>query len=183
MNPVNSPVANPCNEIPQRFFGIECRHHYGITTHPMPGPGQRPEDAVYRLIRDVWHPFNPDHETNVTDDNHTWNVSHFDTGWSCVEIIKNENSPEFALAPSWVLDGPGKTWFTQEFRIATDYTIAEEIADLEKSRDRWRKVAADQKDNVSGKRRRREHLMWADAADRRIDLVVRRWNYDPRIDQ
>lgn len=69
-------------------FGIECRHHFGITTHDF-RPDQTPAETVYWYIRNVWHRPTKD-RVSVTDENHTWEVLDYDNGSHAEHIIKNE---------------------------------------------------------------------------------------------
>ncbi|AXQ68722.1 hypothetical protein HOU00_gp403 [Caulobacter phage CcrPW] len=147
-------------------LGIECDHHYGITTHDLV-PGEDPAQTVYRLVRELWHPFRPEREINVLDDNHTWEVEYFDpkkdtfphtapSGWGRVILRKNEKAPLFINifgAPSWMYDdGPGAVWFYQKFRAVTRGQKAAERAYDEAKIAQYTAEAERQKDTVRGRK-------------------------------
>lgn len=169
-----SPTVEPVPVSPLRAsipdaVGIECRHHYGITTHDF-RDGMTVPEIVYWLIRNAWH------TKALTDDNHTWEVVEKDPmGWSYIHIIKNEKSPRFVLRPSWHPDGPGATWFTQEYRIATFTSIAWEIADLLAWADRWDADAERQRDTIRGRKARAKYNSYAKTKRREAEIVRSRW--------
>lgn len=136
-------------------LGIECDHHYGITTHDLV-EGETPAQTVYRLVRELWHPFRPEHSTNVTDDNHTWKVeeSFEDYHHGRVILYKNEKSPPFFSLPGlrWYDDGPGARWFDQSFRVVTFGVLAAEAANALKRADEYLIEAAAQKDTIKGRK-------------------------------
>lgn len=162
----------------QEVFGIECRHHYGITTHNII-QGVPVGHTVYRLIREVWHaPKGSPYD--VLDDNHTWDVHEAENpDWfSRVTLRKNERSPYFAripgLAPA-LFDGPGEIWFSQEYRIATRGLIEREVADLLQWAERWQADAERQRDTIRGRKARGKYLSYASMKRREADLVRSRW--------
>jgi hypothetical protein len=156
-------------------FGIECEHHYGITTHPMPEHGDAGRE-VYRLIREAWHAPRDDYD-GLSDDDHTWSVKVAENPawWSRVDITKNERSPFFAWRPNWVDDGPGAHWFSQSFRIATRATIEAEIADRLARAAKWQAEAERQRDTVRGRKARSKYTGLAAMARREAELVRSRW--------
>lgn len=162
--PVSAGGLGPENAA--EVLGIECDHHYGITTHDL-APGEDPAQTVYRLIREVWHAPKPDKAINVLDDNHTWEVEYFDpskdtrphtapSGWGRVTIRKNEKAPLFINifgAPSWMYDdGPGAVWFHQKFRAVTVGHKAAERAYDEAKIAQYTAEAARHKDTVRGRK-------------------------------
>lgn len=150
-------------------FGIECEHHYGITTHAF-RDGQTPAETAYWLIRNAWH------REALTDDNHTWEVVECEApSWSRIRIIKNEKSPLFALCPSWCEDGPGALWFSQEYRVASATTIAWEIAGKIAQAERCEGDAARQKDTVRGRKERRRYESIAAQCRREAEFIRSRW--------
>lgn len=150
-------------------LGVECEHHYGITTHDF-RDGMTAGELTYWLIRNAWH------VDALTDDNHTWEVVEHDApAWSYVRIIKNEKSPRFALCPSWYADGPDATWFTQEYRVATITNIAWEAAEHLTRADKWDADAVRQRDTIRGRKARLEYTRWAESERRIADLVRSRW--------
>lgn len=158
-------------------LGIECKHHYGITTHEF-REGMSVADAVYWLIRNAWH------TEGLTDDNHTWVVVERDApGWSYIRIIKNDKSPRFVLCPMWCPDGPGATWFTHEFRVATITTIAWEVAGLLAQADRWDADAERQRDTIKGRKARKKYASLAASNRRNAELVRSRWPAAYRLER
>ncbi|AFU88045.1 hypothetical protein CcrColossus_gp175 [Caulobacter phage CcrColossus] len=163
-------------------IGIECDHHYGITTHDLV-PGEDPAQTVYRLVRELWHPFRPEREINVLDDNHTWEVEYFNpkddsrpqhtapSGWGRVIIRKNEKAPLFINifgAPSWMYDdGPGAVWFYQKFRAVTYGHKAAERAYDEAKIAQYTAEAERQKDTVRGRKAAKDarRMVWHYEAD------------------
>lgn len=158
-------------------LGIECEHHYGITTHDF-RDGMTPGDVAYWLIRNAWH------IEALTDENHTWEIVEKEApGWSYVRIIKNEKSPRFALCPVWYPDGPGQTWFTQKFRVASVTTIAWEVAKHLTHAERWDADAIKQRDTIKGRKARTKYTRWAADARRSADLVRSRWPQAYRLER
>ncbi len=150
-------------------LGLECNHHYGITTHDLRN-GMTAGELTYWLIRNAWH------TAALTDDNHTWEIVDTEApGWSYVRIIKNAKSPRFLLCPMWYPDGPGQTWFTQEFRVATITNIAWEVAGHLAAADRWDADAAKQKDTIKGRKNRSRYTGYAKTERRLAELVRSRW--------
>lgn len=158
----------------EEVFGIECEHHYGITTHPLPTDGNVGRE-VYRLIREAWHA--PREGGGLHDDDHDWEISEADAPdhWSRVVIRKNARSPLFVLRPSWYDDGPGALWFSQSFRIATRGSIEREIADKLGWADRWEKEANGQRDSARGRKRRDKLLSFAKHSRREAQGIQSRW--------
>lgn len=151
------------------LLGIECLHHYGITTHAF-RDGQTVAETVYWLIRNAWH------REGLTDDNHTWVVIENEAPrWSRILIKKNENSPPFALRPSWVSDGPGANWFSQEYRAATLTNIAWEVAGKLAFADRCEAEAGRQRDTIRGRKLRQKQVSLAVSARREAELIRSRW--------
>lgn len=159
----------------EETFGIECQHHYGITTHEQ-RPGETVEQCVYRLIRTAWHAPREDGR-GLSDDNHTWTVERSEAvdGWSRVCIFKNEKSPPWALNPWRVADGPGARWFSQEYRIATRGTIEREIADRLNWAQKWETDAERQRDTIRGRKARAKYSDLAETAKRQALLIETRW--------
>jgi hypothetical protein len=149
-------------------FGIECEHHYGITTHPLPADGNAGAE-VYRLIREAWH------RDTLTDENHTFEIVEEAEYWSRVVIRKNEKSPLFAFKPWWCDDGAGALWFTQAFRIATRRSIDAEIVDRLGWAARWQQDADNQRDSIRGRKARAKYSGYAASARREADLARSRW--------
>lgn len=85
-----------------KTFKITVTHHYGDVTETI--KAQSKKQALIQILR-------KDHEF-LTDDNHTVKINK-----NSVEVFKNENSPAFALAPSWVEDGSGARWFSMRYRM------------------------------------------------------------------
>jgi hypothetical protein len=168
--PSQVPVSALRASVPSRgAFGIECDHHYGITTHEF-REGQSVAETVYWLIRNAWH------TKGLTDDNHTWEVVENETpSWSRVRIIKNDKSPHFALKPWWVDDGAGAHWFSQEYRVATRATIDAEVAGKLHFAANCRARAERQRDTIRGRKERSKQLRYADMAEREAESVKRRW--------
>lgn len=162
-------------------LGIECFHHFGITTHPLV-KGESPGKTVYGLVRNLWHPYRPDHSTNVTDDNHTWRIEEASRPewYSRVVLFKNELSPAFHMLPGmshWgFADGPGAKWFDQEFRVATVGMVAcEQATDLQAMAD-LEAEAAMQRDTVRGRKRAKElRGCIPDARWRAHGCIEKRW--------
>lgn len=50
----------------------------------------------------------------LTKDNHTKKFVSYN-GYKHVNIIKNEKSDRWKLAPWWAFDGPGTTWISQHY--------------------------------------------------------------------
>lgn len=160
-------------------FGIECRHHYGITTHEF-RPGESVAETVYWLVRNAWHA--PKGELcDVLDANHTWEVVEADQAdwWSRVRLIKNELAPRFTHCLPWVDDGPGATWFCQEYRIATRGLIGREIADKLAWADRWQADAERQRDTIRGRKARAKYERLSATNRREAELIRSRW---PQLD-
>lgn len=160
---------------PDEVFGIECEHHYGITTHPMPEDGDVARE-VYRLIRGAWHAPRED-GGGLSDDDHSWEYApteHPD-GWSHIVIRKNENSPLFAFKPWWVEDGPGARWFDQKFRVATRSLIEREIADSLQWAERWQADADRQRDTIRGRKARTKYSSLAESSRREAEMIRSRW--------
>jgi hypothetical protein len=167
----------------REVLGIECEHHYGVTTHALPASAEASE-VVYRLVRDLWHPFKPErHEFNVTDDNHTWIVEMAEKPhWhSRVALFKNEKAPRFLTIPGirfpwWVEDGASARWFDQPFRVVTYGMIAAEVAcDLDSER-KYLDEAASQRDSIRGRKRASQCRSFAQAARWRAEgSIVSRW--------
>lgn len=129
-----------------RVLGLEAWHHYDFT--PIrPLPGETTDAAAYRHVRETHH--------FLTDDNHTWEIVHAEKPWwaSRVRVIKNKQSPLFVLKPSWVDDGPGAHWFSQEFRVATVGMIEAEIEADRLTAERYEAEAAAQRDSIRGRKR------------------------------
>jgi hypothetical protein len=127
-------------------LGLECWHHYGFTPVVFL-PGETAEEAAYRHVRETHH--------FLTDDNHTWKI---DLGekphWaSSVDVTKNEKSGYFAMKPSWVQDGPGAHWFSQDFRVATVGMVTAEIEADRRRTKRYLDEAASQRDTIRGRKR------------------------------
>lgn len=156
----------------ERAFGIECQHHYGITTHPFTAKASVGE-MVYAQVRG-WHPAR-ENGYGLTDDNHTWRADYSSEGWSRVVIVKNAKSPLYERQPWWVEDGPGVTWFTQEFRVATQSRLNAEIAYHVKRAIATRADAARQRDTTRGRKARALYESFARGHDRLIGLVMKRW--------
>lgn len=163
----------------REVFGIECEHHYGITTHPLPEDGDIGRE-VYRLMREAWHPPRDDHG-GLHDDDHTWDVDLADNPdwWSRVNIIKNDNSPLFVFNPWRIADGPGAPWFDQKFRVATRGLIDREVADKLSWADRWEREAAEQRDTIRGRKARAKYTSLARMARSDANMIRSRWpEYD-----
>lgn len=161
-------------KVGRSILGIECRHHYGVTTHDLV-EGQTVAETVYRLIRDVWHCDRPDRAANVTDDNHTWEVDTRPGGWDRVVLRKNARSPRFLFCPAWVSDGDGAVWFDQEYRVATSEIIVAEVAELRAQQARRMADAARQRDSIRGRKERKRLTSLAEDSDRQVRLIERRW--------
>lgn len=152
----------------REVLGIECYHHYGITLHPVV-EGEAIADTVYRLTRELWHPFKPEREINVTDDNHTWKNEPTSIAgrFSRIVLYKNEKSPAFnniLNRPSWAFqDGPGAKWFEQKYRLATVGMIAAEIANNFQRRSKWL-TDADRYNvgTVAGRKNSEDRRRWAE---------------------
>jgi hypothetical protein len=156
-------------------FGIECRHHYGITTHDLVD-GEPAADTVYRLMREVWHQERGGGR-GLRDDNHTWEAVEAEkSDWfSRIRIIKNAKSPYFLLNPYRMPDGPGAFWFDQEYRIATRGLIEREAAEALDWADKWEADAARQRDTIRGRKARAKYLSWAQSKRREAELIASRW--------
>lgn len=161
------------------IFGIEVRHHYGVTAHPLV-EGETPAQTVYGLVRGLWHkPKGSD--SDVLDDNHTWEdvPAKEPQGFSRVRLIKNDKSPRFARIlglASWLYeDGPGATWFTCEYRVATRAMIDAEIADLMARAARWDADAQEQRDTIRGRKQRQKLRGFAANSRLQAALVAKRW--------
>ena len=149
----------------KEVLGIECEHHYGITTHASPLDGDI-ISAVYRLLRN-WHP-------TLADDDHTWgNESR--NGWSRIVIRKNEKSPRFAFNPYGAPDGPGALWFDLRYRIATRETIQNELADKLAQAQRLRDEAMRERPTKIGTKRAHKKWGYAETSEREAELIARRW--------
>jgi len=84
-----------------KTFKFVVEQHYGEERRQAKAKSRK--DAIYSIIR-------KDHDF-LTDDNHGTEFEE-----NRVRIVKNVKSARFALAPSWVDDGPGATWFTVYYR-------------------------------------------------------------------
>jgi hypothetical protein len=164
-------VAHAENEV----FGIECEHHYGITTHEF-REGQTPSETVYWLIRNAWHA--PREEGGgLTDDNHTWEAVEVEQPgcWSHIRIVKNAHSPHWLMNPLHMPDGAGATWFSQNYRVATRWSIDAEIAGKIEWAGGCRTKAASERDTVRGRKSRSDRLRWAQTAEREAEMIASRW--------
>lgn len=165
-------------DLRDEIFGIECRHHYGITTHPMPSHGDAGCE-VYRLIREAWYA--PQDGRGLHDDDHSHEVvlSGEIGGWSRIVIRKNERSPRFVFKPWWCEDGPGALWFSQEFRVANRASIDREIADKLEWVATWERSAERQRDSIRGRKARKKYESLARSATVEARLIRSRWpQYD-----
>lgn len=88
---------------------VELEHHYGWEVYNIKGE-EVLKNAAYRAVLRA-HDF-------LTPENHKWKwiKAEMDESYAYIEIIKNEKSPIFSMAPNWVDDGPGATWFTVHYR-------------------------------------------------------------------
>jgi hypothetical protein len=148
-------------------FGIECEHHFGITTHPLHADGDVGQE-VYRLIREAWHP-------TLTNDDHTFEIVENEQGWSRVVIRKNANSPLFAFKPWWCDDGDGALWFSQAYRVATRALIEAEVADRLGYAHQWQKQSDEQRDTIRGRKARAKYRSLAESVRREAELARSRW--------
>jgi hypothetical protein len=160
-------------------FGIECRHHYGVTTHPIV-PGEDIAWTVYKLTRG-WHPLR-DGGYGLTDDNHTWEVQPAARrDWfSRLVIIKNAKSPPFLSLPGlrvpwWVDDGAGAKWFDQEFRLTTREMVAAEVAERDAHAARCLAEAERQRDTIRGRKAAQKALSLAGSFTSTARFIEKRW--------
>jgi len=160
-------------------LGLECRHHYGITAHPLTSD-ETPAALAYRLTRG-WHPAR-EGGYGLTDDNHAWEVvtSERPEWFSRIRIVKNEKSPPFLAipgirVPGWLDDGPGATWFAQDFRIATIPMLEAEVAELVTRKASYAAKAAQQRDTVRGRKAAKRFRSLASEMARQVRSIDRRW--------
>lgn len=160
-------------------FGIECRHHYGVTTHKIVS-GEDVAWTVYKLTRG-WHPLR-EGGYGLTDDNHTWETVVADKpGWfSRLVIRKNALSPPFLAFPGlrlpwWVDDGPGAVWFSQDYRIATRTLVAAEVADKDQFAARCLAEAEQQRDTIRGRKSAQKSRSTAGHVTSQARFIEKRW--------
>lgn len=158
MTPQSEGGKGPPNA--REVLGIEVFHHYGVTTHEAVA-GTAAGDVVYDLIRTLWHPFKPEREINVTDDNHTWKVVEGEQPhWrSRVVLYKNEKAPYFYPLPGMrgnYEDGAGAKWFHEEFRVPTVGIILAEAAYCDTVIGEHEAELAACKDTVRGRKRAKD---------------------------
>lgn len=176
--PVSEGGLGPENA--REVLGIEVFHHYGVTIHPI-DEGKTAAETVYRLIREQWHPVNPERSINVLDDNHTWDCKEGDhPHWrSRLRIIKNEKAPGFINImgiPSWQYsDGAGAVWFTHEFRVPTVGMHAAEIACDLATAQKYRDEADAKRDTIRGRKSARELRSFAQSAEWRAMMIGKRF--------
>jgi hypothetical protein len=167
----------------REVLGIDWEHHTReMKAYPI-DPGKTAAETVYRIEREVWHPFDPSHgEYNVTDDNHTWKVEEAAKPWwfSRLVVVKNEESPYFKRIPGLgaplLGDGPGVTWFDQSFRVATvGMLMAEHVDQLRYERELLAEADA-QKDTIRGRKHAAQCRSFANSARwRATSAITRRW--------
>jgi hypothetical protein len=147
------------------FYGVECRHHYGITIRPCE-LGVDIAAVAYNEMRDTHH--------FLTDDNHEWSVE-WGKCWHRIVVRKNAKSPYFAFNPWRMPDGPGAIWFSHEFRSATRDKVNAEASEALSWAAKWRDEALLNKPSKAGCKRYSDKMRLVDDMERQARLAMMRW--------
>ncbi|WP_066770151.1 hypothetical protein [Sphingobium sp. CCH11-B1] len=147
------------------FYGVECRHHYGITIKPCEA-GVDIAAVAYNEMRETHH--------FLTDDNHEWSVEWGDC-WNAIIVRKNDKSGYFAFNPWHMPDGPGAFWFRHSFRMATRNRVNAEVADHLRWAEKWRGDALRNKGSKAGVKRFLKTMSLAEDMERQARLAMKRW--------
>lgn len=147
------------------FYGVECRHHYGIVIRPCEA-GIDMAAVAYNEMRETHH--------FLTDDNHEWSVQWGET-WHSIIVRKNEKSGYFVFNPWRMPDGPGAVWFRHEFRMATRNRVNSEVTERLSWAAKWRGEALRNKDSKAGRKRFLKTMGLVEDMERQARLAMKRW--------